>query len=153
MRKLWLVFVICSWGCLARADSVQIVSTQTVTQEIKQGSSLVLKQGVAQEWAANLLDAQSLASYASATSLELSINAVLKAISLEGSIAGFTWCGTVNCIWVNQQSLIAIDPNAGVGITPNALVFSTSVSSTLEPNSLILLGLGLLVLIVRFSLK
>jgi len=102
--------------------SVKADTIKEVTQEIKAGSVLPLTQNVAQIWAGNLLGAQGCA-YCGPESLDLSILAVLKAIGLEQSLADFNWCGLSNCIWANQQSLIAIDPNAGLGISPNSVNF------------------------------
>jgi len=122
--KLILAVVLLFSAGVARADSV--------AQEIRAGSVLTLKQGVAQFWADNLEAAQASVTYASAQSLELSIQSVIRAIGLEQSLAGLSYCNLTNCIIVNAQSTVAIDPNAGGGITPAALYFG-EVTATPEP--------------------
>lgn len=129
-----------AFASMARADSF---TANQIAQELKQDSVLSLRQNVASSWAANLLLAQASVSYASDYSLQLSINAVLKAIGIEQSIAGLNFCNLSNCIIANAQSTVAIDPNAGVGLTPTALYFGfVPVTATPEPALGWLLALG-----------
>src|SRR5580765_619410 len=96
---------------IAQADSL---TSNQIAQEIKKSSPLSLHQNVAGFWAANLLAAQdpSVCSYCASEpdSLPLSIAAVLRAIGIEQTIAGFSFCNLTNCIIANAQSTIAIDP-------------------------------------------
>jgi hypothetical protein len=84
----------------------------------------------------------------------LSIDAVLRAIGLEQSIAGLAWCNRTDCTIANNQSTIAIDDRVSIVITPASLDFgdvpvgqskTESVTvSTPEPSSMWLLVAGLL---------
>jgi len=130
----------------ARADSITV---NQIAQEIKQDSTIALRQNVASFWANNLLEAQASVSYASAQSLDLSINAVLKAIGIEQSIAGLSFCNLTNCIIANAQSTVAIDPNAGVSITPDTINFGEVPVNTPEPATLGCLALGLIALALK----
>lgn len=130
-----------------RADTIKLVAT-----EIKDASVLQLKQNVATFWATNLLAAQ--AANPELNSLDLSIAAVLKAISIEQWAAGLTYCNLTNCEIVNAQSLVAIDPNASVVITPTALDFGdVPVTATPEPEIIWLLALGTIGLVLGWSYK
>jgi len=118
-----------------RADTLKVV-----TQEVKQGSVLSLRNDVAEDFAENLLAAQAASPWLN--SLDLSLAAVLKAIRIEQSF-GTKYCDDNNCAIVWQQSNIAIDPNTGIGITPSALYFGDPVS-TPEPMTDVLLFCGAL---------
>src|SRR5215813_13218522 len=104
--KYLLSVLVLALAPLAWADSIP---ESDIIQQIKKGSVLPLHSDPAKEWADNLLAAQAAASYASAESLQLSILSVLKAISLEKQF-GFKFCDESNCLIVNTQSMIAIDP-------------------------------------------
>src|SRR6266705_1360623 len=119
MKKMLLAVLLCT-PLAAQADTVK-----EVTQEIKIGSVLTLRNDVAEDFAENLLAAQ--AASPLLNSLDLSIAAVFKAIGIEQSF-GTRYCDDGNCAIVWQQSSIAIDPNAGIGITPSALYFGDPVS-------------------------
>jgi len=133
----------------AKADSL---TTNQIAQEIKQQSALSLHQNVAYLWASNLLAAQdpAVCSYCAQEpdSLQLSINAVLKAIGLEQSLAGLTFCNLTNCTIANSQSMIAIDDRVSVTLAPLSVHFGEIPVSTLEPASVALLGCGLLYFLV-----
>jgi len=120
----------------SRADTVKVL-----TQEIKADSVLTLRNDVAEDFAENLLAAQAASPWLN--SLNLSLAAVLKAIRLEQSF-GTRYCDDGNCAIVWQQSNIAIDPNAGVTITPSALYFGAEPVSTPEPMTDVLLVVGVL---------
>jgi hypothetical protein len=132
---------------VARADSL---TANQIAQELKQDSVLSLRQNVAGVWAVNLLSAQAGASYASPESLDLSIAAVERAIGLELSIAGLSFCNLTNCIFANQQSLIAVNPGASLGVTPNDLFFAETVPSP-EPGTWWLLALAGIALALGWS--
>ena len=129
----------------AKADSVQVVA-----QELKSASALPLRQNVQSMWATNLLYAQAApaCTYCGTVSLELSIESVLRAISIE---AGWlTFCNLQNCDIANLQSTVAINPDASVSLTPSSINFGeVPVTSTPEPTVLVLLALGLLALMLR----
>jgi hypothetical protein len=128
----------------ARAD---MLTEKQIAQEIKQQSALSLHQNVAYFWADNLLAAQnpSVCDYCSfePDSLQLSINAVLKAIGIEQSV-GFTFCNLTNCILPNNQSMIAVDDRVITGISPAFINFGEVTVSTPEPMTIVLLLCGLL---------
>jgi len=123
-RLAVVVLLLLSCG-VAKADSVNVVA-----QELKAACDIPFKYGVAQDLASNLLVAQSLASYAGPVSLELSIESVLRAITIDAQrYVGFA--DTCPITWL--QSRIAIDPNASVTITPSSLYFGEVAVSTPEP--------------------
>lgn len=120
---------------VAKADSINVVA-----QELRQQSEVPFRFGVANDLAGNLLTAQSLAWYAGPVSLELSIEAVIRAIGLEAtSYVG--WYDTNPVTWT--QSRIAIDPNASIEITPKALEFGAV--NVVEPNPITEITLGIVV--------
>jgi hypothetical protein len=119
MKRTLCILAFALMPAVAQADSIN-----TVASELRALVDEPFRFGVAQDLAENLLTAQSLASYASPTSLELSIEAVVRAIILDGTpyvgfadYDQFTWA----------QSRIAIDPGATIGITPNALFFGSEI--------------------------
>jgi hypothetical protein len=135
--------------------------TKVVENDLIDGSVLPLRANVADLWASNLLTAQLPAncSYCAmeADSLPLSIDAVLRAIGLEQSIAGLAWCDRTNCTLANSQSTIAIDDRVSVTITPAYINFgevpvgssetiSLTVTNTPEPSFWMMLvaGMGML---------
>jgi hypothetical protein len=114
---------------------------------------LSLRQNVASFWASNLLAAQDprVCSYCSSEpdSLQLSINAVLKAIRIEADPiygAGLSYCDLTNCTIANTQSTIAIDDRVSITLTPAALNFGDVIIATLEPETPLLILVGLLLL-------
>jgi uncharacterized protein (TIGR03382 family) len=99
-------------------------SVQDVAQYLDANTSLPFAAGVDVQLAGNLLQAQALASYASPTSLLLSENAVLKAVSLyvwPGGPAAITSESEEPVVWA--QSRVAIDPNATVSLDPGTIDF------------------------------
>jgi len=135
----------------AKADSLTVAQ---VTQELKQGSVLTLRNDVAQDFAENLLAAQQpgVCSYCAfePDSLQLSINAVLKAIALEKSF-GLKFCDDFNCQIAWDQSTVAIDDRVSIGFTPSALNFGEVPVSTPEPSVIVLLLVALVYLCVAGS--
>jgi hypothetical protein len=142
---LGLFFALLFLSPSARADSVSVI-----TQELRHDSSLTLRNDVAEDLAENLLTAQAAAYYTAfePDSLQLSINAVLRAITLEKSF-GFSYCDDSTCPIVWAQSTIAIDTRAGVGLSPSEINFGSVPVSTPEPSLLALLGVPLFVLFLK----
>jgi hypothetical protein len=125
----------------ARADTL---TSNQIAQEIKQQSSISLRQNVAGFWADNLLAAQNplVCDYCSfePDSLQLSINSVLKAIGIEQNV-GVVFCNLTNCLLVNAQSTEAVDDRVTTTITPTFLRFSAPVS-TPEPSESMFIAFG-----------
>jgi hypothetical protein len=154
MRHGIAVAILFLTPCLLRADSVNQVAA-----ELDAATVLPFAPGVDTRLAVNLLKAQSLASYASALSLDLSIQSVLKAVSL------YVWPGgptvvtkdenTFLLVWA--QSRIAINPDLTVGLSTDHLDFGEQPVSTPENSSLLYLigtlGLGLIVSSPKWSVK
>lgn len=143
MRNILLALTLCVLGSSVRADSLTLAQ---VTQQISSGSVLKLRDDVAQDFAENLLAAQlpGVCSYCASQpdSLQLSIDAVLKAIKLEKSFHE-KYCDDSDCQIAWTQSNIAIDDRAVVVITPSALRFAEPVN-TPEPSTIVLCLAGLL---------
>ncbi len=135
-----------------RADS--LTETQ-IAGQLEQGV-IPLAVGVGDELALNLLNAQLLnISYTAnePTSLQLSIDSVLKAISI------YVWPGGPTLITDQQsepivfaQSEMAIDTNTGVSLSPTSIDFGPTPVVTPEPST-ILLCLAGLVWSLAFSVK
>jgi hypothetical protein len=98
------------------------------------------------ELAGNLLTAQTLVDYASPTSLDLSIQSVIRAIALYDFPGGPKFVTESCCPAVWAQSTIAIDPNASVSLSASSLNFG-EVVVTPEP------GTGLMLLAGAFLLR
>jgi hypothetical protein len=131
MKALLAVVLLCA--PLAQADTVTQVAAY-----LDKNSAIPLQGDVGDDLAENLLAAQ--AANPGLNSLLLSENAVLKAITFyEGQDKRIT---DTDAPIVFAQSNIAIDPNAGVGLSPNALYFGTV--ATPEPATWALLLAGLL---------
>jgi hypothetical protein len=124
---------------ITRADSVQEVASV-----LRADSPVPFHFGVADDLAANLLDAQSLAPYASQQSLDDSILAVVRAIGIDDTpFVG--WSATDPITWL--QSDIAIDPGASLGFSPTALNFGArDVVATPEPAVWLMLLVALIVM-------
>jgi len=133
MRHLAILFLILAPIC--RADSITDVAS-TLRADV----SIPFRYGVATDLATNLLDAQSLATYASTLSLDLSIDAVVRAIGIDNT-AWIGWASTDPITWL--QSTIAIDPGATIGISPSALWFGEQAVATLEPGTWMLILVSL----------
>jgi Protein of unknown function (DUF4031) len=116
-----------------------------ITQQIKSQSPLGLHNDVAQDFAENLIAAQApgVCSYCALepTSLQLSVNAVIKALNLERSF-GIKYCDDSNCTIAWEQSNIAVDTNVHVVITPSALTFNPV--TTPEPSTLVFIYAALI---------
>jgi len=125
---------------IAIADQL---SLQDVQQQIKSGSVLPLRQGVAHLYAENLIAAQdpSVCDYCvyEPDSLQLSINAVLRAIWIEQFYGGLTYCDRDNCPIAWSQSTIAINGFASATLTPSSIDFGEVPVATPEPEEWILL--------------
>jgi len=132
-RPCAVILIGCVLGCaVTSADSVSVAD---VTQELRHNSALSLRNDVADDLAENLLAAQAAAPYTAfePDSLQLSIDAVLKAINLEQSF-GLTYCSDSTCPIVWAQSNIAIDDRVGITLNPPALNFGAdSPVGTPEP--------------------
>ena len=140
MKTLFALAVVLTFASAVPADSL---SQGQIFQELKQGA-LPLGPGVGNQLAKNLIDAQ--LTYISYTqfepdSLQLSINAVLKAISI------YVWPGGPTAITSQQeepivwaQSEIAIDTRVSVSLSPTSIDFGEQpIVSTSEPSTLLLL--------------
>jgi hypothetical protein len=126
-------------ACSADCDALN-----TVASELRALVDIPFRYGVAKDLAQNLLTAQSLASYASPESLELSIESVVRAIGIDELTfhSGFVGFADVDPItWLS--STIAIDPGATIVITPDALDFGEVPVATPEPAGWILMLMGL----------
>jgi hypothetical protein len=137
----------------AGADTVK-----QIAMEIKDDSVLPLRADVAELWAENLLAAQAApgCDYCGPVSLADSVNSVLKAVSLEQSIDGLTFCNRTDCTIANEQSTIADNPNVSITIAPSRLDFGDVPVSTPEPSFWLLLvaGIGLLwIVLLRYPPK
>src|SRR5882724_1656340 len=120
------------FAAIARADSIPLGQ---ICQQLKTGV-LPLGPGVAADLSKNLLDAQAAAYYTAfePESLELSIQCVLKAISLyvwEGGPIAITSETEEPIVW--QQSRIAVDTRVGVELDPTFINFGDLPVSTPEP--------------------
>jgi hypothetical protein len=125
---------------ISRADSIPVGQ---IAKELKTESVLPFAGGVAIGLAKDMLQAQAAASYGGPVSLELSIESVLKAIGIE---AQFGWLvvggqSTDPIVW--SQAMLAVDPNATVSLTPDAINFGEVAVATPEPEVWILMLLGL----------
>ena len=131
-----LLFVLAG---VSRADSL---TEAQVAAQLEQGV-IPLAVGVGDELALNLLNAQVLnISYTAnePTSLQLSINAVLKAIGIYDWLGGptlITDAQSEPIVWA--QSNMAIDTNTGVSLDPTSIDFGSTPISTPEPSTLLLL--------------
>lgn len=126
-----------------RADSIPLA---TVAADLRTDSPVPFRFGVATDLAANLLAAQSLAPYASAQSLDLSIASVVRAIGIDGTLF-VGWAATDPITWL--QSSIAIDPAASLVITPSALWFGEQpVTATSEASAGVLLLVAIVIVFV-----
>jgi hypothetical protein len=145
MKRTLCILAFALLPAVAQADSIN-----TVASELRALVDIPFRFGVAQDLAGNLLLAQTQVAYAGPESLELSIEAVVRAITLDGTpyvgfadYDQFTWA----------QSTIAIDPGATVGITPNALYFGSEIVQESgqvpvpESSVLVLLCFGLVLLV------
>jgi hypothetical protein len=139
MKTLAIAVLLLSTG-VAQADTIL---TKQVAQEIKQDSVLSMTAGVSLELASNLIAAQAASPWLD--SLDLSIAAVLRAITIYDFPGGPKSLTETCCPAVWAQSTIAIDPNAGAFLSPTALYFG-EVVVTPEP------GIGLMLLVGGFAL-
>ena len=134
---------------IVRADSL---SLGQIAQELRQDAVLPLAPSVGNRLAKNLLAAQAAAPYTQfePDSLQLSIDAVLKAIGLYAYPGGPTTITSESAepiVW--DQSRIAIDDRLTVGFTPGSLDFGSQPAATPEPAGWILLLTGLGVCTIR----
>ena len=157
-KRGWLLMALLALACLilacnAKADSVR-PQLQDVASYLQNNSVLPISQQADMQLARNLLLAQSLAPYGGPLSLELSQDAVLRAISL------YLFPGGPSCVcsetvmagpWI--QSRIAINPDATVSVDPSAIVFADTLVATPEPSVLVLMVLGSLVLLGTLALR
>lgn len=146
---LLLLFVLAG---VSRADSL---TEAQISAQLEQGV-IPLAAGVGDTLALNLLDAQALNIIYTAnepTSLQLSIDAVLKAISI------YVWPGGPTLITseadepiVFEQSRMAVDTGASVLLTPSSIDFGPTPITTPEPSTLwMLLPLALIGLRFAFA--
>lgn len=136
MKKIVFALPILLFSPLVtKADSLA-----DVTLQISSGSVLKLRDDVAQDFAENLLAAQAAAYYTQfePDSLQLSIDAVLRAIRLEKSFHT-KYCDDNNCQIVWSQSNIAIDDRAHVILSASVLQEPVS---TPEPTTWFLLAIA-----------
>jgi hypothetical protein len=130
---------------VARCDSLN-----TVAYELRSLVDIPFRFGVARDLASNILTAQTLVSYASPESLELSIESVVRAIGIDELTfhSGYVGFANVDPItWLS--STIAIDPGATIVITPDALDFGEAPVATPEPAGWILMLIGLAAVVTR----
>jgi hypothetical protein len=130
----------------AHADTI----TQ-VAAELDASTVLPLAPGVDLDLAGNLLNAQIAAN---ADSLQLSINAVLKAIGLyvwPGGPTEITDEKAEPVVWT--QSRIAINPNVTVSITPTSIDFGDVPITTPESSTIAFLFAGLVFAVIRPILR
>lgn len=127
----------------ASADTIPLGQ---ICKELNAGAVIPLAPGVANDLSRNLLDAQAAAYYTlfEPESLQLSINAVLRAISI------YVWDGGPTLITsekeepiVWQQSRIAIDTRVSAVLDPTAIDFGEVAVVTPEPGTILLLLAGL----------
>src|SRR5882724_3234141 len=153
--KTVLLATLLALGAAAgRADTVPMGQ---ICKELTGGTSIPLGPGVATELSKNLLNAQALADYTAfePESLQLSINAVLKAISIylwDGGPALITDETSEPIVW--QQSRIAIDTRVGVQLDPPFIDFGETQIATIsapEPSTLafLLVAFGYMALIIK----
>jgi hypothetical protein len=74
---------------------------------------------------------------------------VLKAIRIEADPiygAGLSYCDLTNCTIAKTPSTIAIDDRVSITLTPAALNFGDVIIATLEPETPLLILVGLLLL-------
>jgi hypothetical protein len=76
-------------------------------------------------------------------SLQLSINAVLRAIWIEQFYGGLTYCDRDNCPIAWSQSTIAINGFASATLTPSSIDFGEVPVVTPEPEVCTLMLMGL----------
>ena len=140
-------FSLLAMGLLGIASISRADSLNQVAQQIRDNSALPLHQGVARVWAGNLLAAQdpTVCSYCAseADSLPLSIAAVLRAVMLEQTLNGLTYCDRSNCFLPNIQSTIAIDDRVSITLTPDHIDFGAVPVVAPEPEVWILMLIGL----------
>jgi len=136
----------------AWADSL---TESQIAGQLEQGV-IPLAVGVGDELALNLMNAQIVnISYTAnePTSLQLSIDAVLKAISIYDWLGGPTLITDAQAepiVWA--QSNMAIDTGASVSLTPTSINFGNTPISTPEPSTLwMLLPLALVGLRLAFT--
>lgn len=115
------------------------LTLKDITQYIQHNTSIPLLGDTAQDFAENILAAQSptVCSYCASEplSLQYSINATIKAINLE-DLFGYKSCDEDSCPIAWAQSNIAIDTNTAIG-------FDTTYNvSTTEPAVMLLLALA-----------
>lgn len=127
---------------VARGDTLSLAQ---VTYQINSSSPLKLRDDVSQDFAENLLAAQlpGVCSYCAneADSLQLSIDAVIRAIGLDKRLGKDHYCDDSNCSIAWGQSMIAIDDRAVVGLSA---IRAAEVSvRTPEPSIILLLLAGL----------
>jgi hypothetical protein len=130
MHRFLLVFLLfCS---PALADGIP-----DVAEYLSANSVLPLLNGEASDLATNLLKAQAATGL---NTLQLSEDAVLRAIGLEASIFHMTECDPSNCEVAWAQSTLAIDPNAAVTFDPPSLDFGPKVVTPEPASGLLLLA-------------
>jgi hypothetical protein len=127
----------------ATADSL---TERQVIAALKRGSDLPMTGAIADQLADNLLAAQAAAPYTSfePDSLQLSIDAVLRAISLYEFPDGptrITSQAAEPIVWL--QSTVAIDDRVSVSLTPGSIDFGSEPIVTPEPGEWILILTGL----------
>lgn len=141
--KLIVIMGLLTLPATATADSL---TERQVIAALKRGSDLPMTGAVADQLSDNLLAAQAAAPYTSfePDSLQLSIDAVLRAISLyefPGGPTRITSQAAEPIVWV--QSEIAIDDRASVTLTPGSIDFGSQPVVTPEPSEWILILTGL----------
>jgi len=131
---------------IVRADSL---SLGQIAQELKRDAVIPPAPSVGNQLAKNLLAAQAAAPYTQfePDSLELSIESVLRAVSLyvwEGGPTTITSESAEPVVWA--QSRVAIDDRLTVSFTPGSLDFGSQPVATPEPSGWLglLLGFALL---------
>jgi len=124
---------------IAKADSL-MPSLAVVGSYLADNSVLPITQQADMQLARNILLAQSSStcSYCGPESLALSMDSVLRAISL------YAWAGVPisseslqPIVWL--QSRLAINPDATVIVTPSSITFADAPVSTPEPSTVLLL--------------
>src|SRR6266403_3265120 len=121
-RVVLLTIALLAWASFARADSIP---AGAIANELRQATPIPFAGGVGMGLAKDLLGAQVVAGYTGQLemeSLELSVDAVLKAISLYVWPGGPTLItfGGEPIVWA--QANVAIDPNLTVSFGPSHLL-------------------------------
>lgn len=142
MKRITL-FILLVLAVPAAAPSARADSITDIASILRADSPVPFRYGVAGDLATNLWDAQAAVAYGGPVSLELSIEAVIRAIGIDNT-RWVGWASTDPITWL--QSDIAIDPGASIGITPSALYFGeVNVATPESPMWMLIIAILVLV--------